>query len=89
MYAEMIPPKPPPCDKCRVDPIDENRDAIEIFLVIQSQMIMGPSGPVDLNHLAIHEAMKLYKIKNRTDCFNKVRTLGHWWVDRLRTRDGE
>jgi hypothetical protein len=33
---------------------------------------MGPGGPVDINHHAIHEAMDLYDIKDKRECFERV-----------------
>lgn len=48
---------------------------------------MNMNGAVTINHQAIHEAMKLYKIKNRKECFEKVLILSRWWIDKM--REGE
>lgn len=87
MYAERNPPGDPPCEKCRVEFREENRDAINIFYVVRNQLIMGFSGPVEINHQAIHEAMRLYKIRNRRECFEKVLTLSRWWIGEMREKD--
>lgn len=39
---------------------------------------------IDINHQAIHEAMRLYRLKNRQECFEKVLVMGHWWIEKLR-----
>jgi hypothetical protein len=88
MYGERNPPEEPPCEDCRVDLQKENEDAVRIFFMTQSQFIMGPNGPVDINHLAVHAAMELYEIKNRRDCFKKVIRLARWSIDRINSRDG-
>jgi hypothetical protein len=33
---------------------------------------MGFNGPVALNQLAVHEAMRLYGVAHPVDCFEKV-----------------
>ena len=50
---------------------------------------MGFSGPVDINHSAIHEAMRLYGIEDQKKCFEKVLTLGRWWLNKISERKGD
>jgi len=88
MYAGRKPPGTPPCRTCRVDPMEENRDALGIFFAVRYQFIMGFNGPVDLNHLAIDAAMRRRGIEGQ-GVFDKVLTLGHWWIERIREKDGE
>jgi len=45
---------------------------------------MGPGGAIAINQTAIHDAMKLYDIRDRKDCFEKLLILGAWWIERLR-----
>jgi hypothetical protein len=87
VYREKVPPEEPPCDKCRVDPVEENIDALRIFYMVQYQLIMGFNGPVDVNHVAIHEAIRLYEIQRPQECFDKVLKLTRWWVDRIRVKE--
>jgi len=82
MYAERKPPGKPPCYTCRVDPMLENIDALRIFFIVRYQLIMGPGGPIDINHLAIDAAMQREGIEGR-ECFNKVASLGRWWLERV------
>ena len=50
---------------------------------------MGMNGPVDVNHQAIHEAMRLYKIKKRRECFEKVTILARWWINKISEKNSE
>ena len=53
--------------------MEENADAMMIFGIVQGQVIIAPmGGVVDIDHKAIHEAMRLYGIRDRRECFRKV-----------------
>jgi len=54
----------------------ENYDAWKIYSIVSGQLIMGPGGPVDINHDAIHRAMDLYGIENKRGCFEQVCKIG-------------
>ena len=86
IYGRRDPPEDPPCDTCREEVLIENRDAVMIFNIIKNQFIMGASGPVDVNHQAIHEAMRLYRIRQRRECFEKVLLLCNWRVAKILNR---
>jgi len=43
---------------------------------------MGQAGPIALNHMAVHEAMKLYQIENKIDTFEKVIDVGRYFVNK-------
>ena len=45
-----------------------------IYNAVQDQYIMSMGGAVAINQMAIHQAMRLYGIDNRVDCFEKVVT---------------
>ncbi|MFA6336078.1 MAG: hypothetical protein WCX48_11125 [Bacteroidales bacterium] len=77
----------PPCDDCRVELLKENHDAVRVFFLTQNQLIMGPSGPIDINQLAVHAAIDLYGIKDRQGCFDKVMRLSRWHLDRIMAKD--
>jgi len=36
--------------------------------------------------MAIHEAMKLYKIENKQACFEKVLQMAGYWIGKLREK---
>ncbi|MFP5223103.1 MAG: hypothetical protein ACLGSA_12505 [Acidobacteriota bacterium] len=53
--------------------MEENRDAVMIYLRTRRQLIFAGMGEVvDINHLAVHEAMRLYRVKDKQECFEKV-----------------
>lgn len=54
----------------------ENEDAERIYFVVCDQYIMSQGGPMSLNQVAIHEAMRLYKVVDKKGCFEKVVSLG-------------
>ncbi len=83
LYHGRTPSEEPPCETCRELPLGENEDALRVFFVVQNQLIMGFNGPVEINQQAIHEAMRLYRIRNRRECFEKVLTLSRWWINRM------
>lgn len=85
IYADRKPPEEPPCYECRVDPNDENRDAVNIFLTVKYQFISDSAGPIDISHPAIDLAMKREGVTDRK-CFNKVIALTRWWIDRIRKK---
>ena len=88
LYGERTPPEEPPCDTCQPKFIEENADAVKIFFLVRSQMIMGFDGPIDINHQAIHAAMNLYEIENKRQCFEKVLVMANNFLSRLREKSG-
>ena len=64
-------------------PLSDNEDAWKIFNIVRYQLIAGQAGVIDINHMAVHEAMRLYRIKDRRKCFEKVLSLARWWVAKL------
>jgi hypothetical protein len=88
MYSNRIPPEAPPCNTCKELPSEENEDAVNIFELVKYQLIMSVNGPIEINHQAIHEAMRLYRIEKRRECFEKVIILSRWWIGEM-TRKGK
>jgi len=87
MYHNRTPPEEPPCDTCRETPLKENEDALRIFYLVRNQFIMGFNGPVEISHQAIHEAMRLYEVENKRECFEKVIILSGWWINEIAKRN--
>ena len=48
---------------------------------------MGNKGPIAINHQAIHEAMRLYEVTNKQQCFEKVLFLSQEWLARIREKE--
>ena len=68
------------CGKGKVEPLlVENEDAIFILGKVLNQAIyVGMNGvPVDLNHVAIEQALERYRIEDKEDCFDKVLIAWH------------
>ncbi|MFH2075120.1 MAG: hypothetical protein ABIJ57_07200 [Pseudomonadota bacterium] len=65
----------------------ENEDALKIFLATHYQLLIGPGGPIEINQVAVHEAMRLYRVRQRRACFEKVMVLSRWWIDRLKQKE--
>jgi hypothetical protein len=71
-YGERNPPEEPPCDTCRVDLMEENREAAEIFFITRNQVIVAFDRVIDINHLAVDAAMQRNNVSNKKDVFVKV-----------------
>ena len=71
----MVFNREPQCSKCRVDLFPANLDAIRVWFLTESQMIVGGMGSViGVNQLAIWEVIDRYpiKIKKPFHTFEKV-----------------
>ena len=47
---------------------------------------MGFDGPIDIDHSAIHNAMRLYKIKDKKVCFEKNLIMASYWINSMRKK---
>jgi len=82
MYGNRVPPETPPCESCRVELMPENHEAFNIYLTTRSQYIMGYSGPVAINQLAIWELIDRLKVKDPVNVFNRVVRCGQVFLAR-------
>jgi len=57
---------------------DENDDAIRVFVMVRNQLIFDPASgfAIDLNLVAVLQAMDELGITLRDDCLEKVMVLG-------------
>ena len=80
IYAEKN--KLPPCDTCIPKLHDENVDAVKVFTLVKNQLIFDPGSgqPVDLNLLAVMEAMKFYQVSDIETTLEKVMALGSHFI---------
>lgn len=76
------------CAECLPMLFDENEEAARIYLLVYNQFIMGPQGPIAINQIAVHEAMKLYRIKERQQCFEKVLSLSAYFIRDMIAKSG-
>ena len=76
----------PDCDNCLPPLLLENEDVARVFNIVQSQVVtVGQGKVVDVNHTAIHDAMDMYGVINKKECFERVVKLFH----ELLSEDGE
>lgn len=77
------------CAECLPPLLEENEEAAGIYMIVQNQYIMGAGGPVALNQLAVHEAMRLYKVQNHRECFEKVLALAAHCIEKINRQISE
>jgi hypothetical protein len=64
----------------------ENEDAIMLYSIVQNQWIMGAGGPVDINHLAVWEAIDRHRVADPLGTFRKIVILSRWMIERINER---
>lgn len=47
---------------------------------------MGPVGPIDINHVAVWEAIDRYIIKDKIGTFKKILILSQWMIGRINNK---
>ena len=68
----------PDCDNCLPPLLPDNEDVVRVFNVVQGQVVTAGQGKVvDINHAAIHHAIRIYKVVDKKDCFERVTWLFH------------
>ena len=83
MYAERRPPGEPPCESCRVELKEENKDIARVYMEARGQVITAGMGDVvDINILAVTKLMDLYGIKNQVEVLSKVRKTFHHFLSK-------
>lgn len=75
------------CPICLPPLMEENEEAAKIYAIVQNQFIMGFNGPVAISQMAIHEAMKLYRIESPRDCFEKVLVLSAYFINKMHRKN--
>ena len=68
------------CEKCRVDLLEENRDAGTVYIMCRNQVVTAGMGEViDINLQTVKTVMDLYGVKNQRECVEKVtKTFRHF-----------
>lgn len=82
MYAERTPPGTPPCGTCRVDLLEENEEAAEVYMTARRQYVTrGMEGRVvDIDFNALKVVMDLYGVRDQRRCFEAVRGVFHHFL---------
>ena len=72
-YGERTPPEEPPCAKCWVDLMPENRQAAEVYMVTRNQLITAGMGQaIDISIPAVKIVMDLWQVSDQKKCLSKV-----------------
>lgn len=79
----------PDCDECLPELLPVNYDAWRVYQLVQTQVIAGVNGVIDLNHLAIWEIIDRYRIANPVETFEKVVMVGRQINKLLREKDSQ
>lgn len=74
----------PPCETCRVDLLEENADAARIYQLIRGQIVTLGENVIDLNHVALWQAIDRYKVKEPVRVFELVNKVFHHFLDKDR-----
>jgi hypothetical protein len=67
---------------------EANEDALMVYYLVQNQYIMGMGGPVDINHLAVWEAIDRHKVRDAKGTFRKVLALAHRQIGKIMDESG-
>jgi|WetSurMetagenome_2_1015567.scaffolds.fasta_scaffold106009_2 hypothetical protein len=67
-----------PCDTCIPIPIQENADAVNVYMMVRNQVVTAGMGRVvDLNIPAVKYVMELYGVKDQKDCLSRIMKIFH------------
>ncbi len=74
----------PPCGTCRVDLLLENEDAARIYQLIRGQIVTLGENVIDLNHVALWQAIDRYRVQEPVKVFEAVNKVFHHFLDKDR-----
>lgn len=77
VYGLKNPPEEPPCETCRVELLDENRDAAKIYQITRGQVVAVGEHVIDIDQAALWQAIDHYGIPDPVRCFELVNTAFH------------
>lgn len=87
------PPEDPPCDTCRVDLLEENAEAAKIYLTVQGQVRTVGDTVIDLDHVALWQAIDRYEVKKPLRVFELINRTFHYFLskdrDEMQTKENK
>lgn len=87
------PPEEPPCDTCRVDLLEENAEAAKIYLTVQGQVRTVGDTVIDLDHVALWQAIDRYEVKKPLRVFELINRTFHYFLskdrDEMQTKENK
>lgn len=82
MYAGRTPPETPPCKTCKITPLPENEEAIQVFMECRYQFATPiPKQPIDISIPAVEASMRIHGVTDMPVCLSKVRGLFYHFLD--------
>lgn len=75
----------PPCDECEPEIMDENRLAVDVFMMVCDQHIMSSGGPVGINMIPIFKVLDDMGIEKKLPIVSMVK---HAYVKVLESKRG-
>lgn len=77
-----------PCETCRVTLMDENAEPAKIYGMIRGQVRTVGDHVIDVDHVAVWEAIDRYKVKEPVRCFELVNKVFHHVLSKERENAG-
>ena len=75
----------PSCHECITDLMECNQDALRIWRLVKNQVVtVGMGQPVDLNQMAIWEAIDRYGVEDQIGTFEKIVVLFRYLVSKAK-----
>lgn len=74
----------PPCETCRVILLEENADAARIYQLTRGQIVTLGESVIDLNHVALWQAIDRYRVKEPVRVFESVNKVFHHFLAKER-----
>lgn len=79
----------PPCDTCRVELLPENAEAGQIYFTCRGQVVTEGMGEViDINHVALWQAIDRYKVQEPLRVFELVNKVFHHFLAKEKDKSG-
>lgn len=87
------PPEEPPCETCRVELLEENAEAAKIYLTVQGQVRTVGDTVIDLDHVALWQAIDRYEVKKPLRVFELINRTFHYFLskdrDEMQTKENK
>lgn len=74
--------------ECAVALIEENVDAAKIYMLTRGQIVSVGEQAIDINHVALWQAIDRYRVKDPLRCFEMVNKLFHYFLNEGKGNEG-
>lgn len=87
-YALGSKKKEPPCEKCKVELMEENQEAAHVFMMSRNQCLSLDKHIIDISIPAVKIIMDLYHVNDQMRCLIKVLKVFHFCLEKRRDESG-